>query len=117
MDALFIHPCHFTELKYFGQRSSFVEYKALTHTKSFLLEWSKRLKTIYNLDYYYSPSGYYTCAYADDEFRKWDEEGLKFLNKEYGITHILTFADVQLQLPIVAQNKKYIVYDCQNLGH
>ena len=34
-DALFIHPCHFTELKYFGERSSFVEYKALTHTKSF----------------------------------------------------------------------------------
>lgn len=117
IDALFLHPCHFTELKYFGRRSSFVEYKALTHTKSFLLEWSERLKLVYKLDYNHSPAGYATCSFADGNFRQLTIEEISSLHREYGVTHLLTWKDVELTLPIVAANDTYVVYDCQNLGH
>jgi hypothetical protein len=112
-DALFIHPCHFTELKYFGERSSFVEYKALTHTKSFLKEWSERLALIYRLDYTSSPAGYQTCRYADEQFRKWTADDLLEFNSRYGITHIITYADTPLDLPVVAANDTYVLYDCR----
>lgn len=113
-DALFIHPCHFTELKYFGERSSFVEYKALTHTKSFLKEWSERLALIYRLDYNNSPAGYQTCRFADEQFRKWTNADLLELNRQYGITHIITYSDTQLGLPVIAANATYTLYDCRN---
>jgi hypothetical protein len=110
VDALFIQPCHFSELKYFGERASYVDYKALTHTQQFLSIWWTRLEEVYHLDAYTSPPGYNTCAFADQQFQLWDSNSLLDFQKTSGVTHILTYREHLLDFPVVAGNATYIIY-------
>ena len=47
-DALFITPTDFTHLKYYGERSTYVDYKATIHFRSKLVEWYDRIGDIYS---------------------------------------------------------------------
>lgn len=109
-DALFIEPCSFTDLKYYGQRSSIVDYKALTHRKSFILEWASRFEDVYDLDINTAPRGLKTPAYADEQFRKLSADYILELQQKYKLTHILTFADCNYPFEIVAENSRYKIY-------
>jgi hypothetical protein len=109
-DALFIHPCHFTELTYFGERSSYVDYKALTHTKIFLSEWARRMEQVYQIDFDTSPAGFYTCSFADEQLMGYSAIDLTTLAKNTGITHLLTYRRQVLDLPVIAQNATYVIY-------
>lgn len=111
VDALFIQPCHFTELKYFGERSSYVDYKALTHTQQFLSIWWTRLEEVYQLDLDATPAGYGTCSYANQQLVQWDYDRLINFHSTSGVTHILTFREHQLDFPVVASNDTYIIYE------
>ena len=79
---MFIHPCGFTELKFFGERSSYVDYKALTHSKAFLTEWARRLQYVYHLITPALPAGYATSSYADEQLGKLSTEELKQMYAE-----------------------------------
>jgi hypothetical protein len=50
-NALFAHPIGFTELKFYGQRSSFVDYKVLVHTRQAMHEWMRRIELLYGLNW------------------------------------------------------------------
>ncbi|HAE13621.1 MAG: hypothetical protein H6548_07575 [Chitinophagales bacterium] len=110
-DALFIHPCGFTELKFFGERSSYVDYKALTHSKAFLTEWARRLQYVYHLDYTSSPAGYATSSYADEQLGKLSTEELKQMYAEKGIGYLITYRTSPApDLPVMASNDTYVLY-------
>jgi hypothetical protein len=47
---------------------------------------------------------------ADEHFRALSEAKLKELHHSYGISHIVTFADVQLPFALLYKNDKYALY-------
>jgi hypothetical protein len=114
-NALFIHPCSFSALKTYGQRSSFVEFKAITHKKSFFKEWGNRFCLAYSLDYSMNAKGLGICQLADTNYRNYPLSKISLLTNETGITHLITFADVLYPLPIVAKNESYVLYDVSSL--
>lgn len=110
-DALLIQPAGLDEIKYYSMRSSYIDYKALTHTKGFIREWSKRFEEVYGI----APAtseviSFAAVGVADAHLREISPEQLDHLHRTKHITHLVTFADVQLPYPVVAQNTKYIVY-------
>ncbi len=110
-DALFIQPASLDELKYYSKRSGYVDYKALTHTKGFIHEWSARFEEIYSINPATSDViSFAAVGLADQHFRNLTPDTLQHLHTTRGITHIVTFADVALPYPIIAQNQRYIVY-------
>lgn len=114
VDALFIQPASLDELKYYSRRSGYVDYKALTHTKGFIQEWSERFKEIYQVDPATSDIiSFAAVSLADQQFRNLTPATLSQLHITRGITHIVTFADVELPFHIIAMNQSYIVYQLQ----
>ncbi len=111
-DALFIQPCSFDELKNYGQRSSYVDYKALTHTKSFIQEWSYRFEEVYNINALTSPEISFEAANkADENFLKISPEKLELLKREKGITHIIIPIETELPFKVIGRNTKYTIYE------
>ncbi|MBC8047740.1 MAG: hypothetical protein H7Y00_13165 [Fimbriimonadaceae bacterium] len=113
-NALFIQPCNFTTLKYYGERSSLVDYKALTHRKSFILEWAKRFEDVYDLKIEESPIGLKTSMYANNKFKNLSADYISQLQEKYGITHLLTFKTSKYPFPIIAQNEVYVIYEIED---
>lgn len=113
-DALLIQPASLDEIKYYSQRSGYVDYKALTHTKGFILEWAERFKEIYHVDPATSKViSFAAVGLADQQFRNLTPATLHQLHVTRGITHIVTFADVELPFHVIAMNQSYIVYQLQ----
>lgn len=111
-NALFIEPCSFDQLKYYGQRSSFVDYKALTHSKSFIKEWTTRFKAVYQIDPLTSETISFTAMReADERYRKLTTEQLTALKTQYGITHIIMYADNPLPFKKLASNDRFAIYE------
>ncbi len=49
-DALFLTPPNFTYLKHYGERSTYVDYKAIVHHKTAMQEWYRRVKQVFQFD-------------------------------------------------------------------
>ena len=89
-DATFLTPPNYTYLKHFGERSTYVDYKAIVHHKSAMKEWYKRIKDIY-------------------QFKGIEKNSLERLNnanlptdaasiqkfRSIGITHLITEQEIQ----------------------
>ncbi|HMZ88486.1 MAG TPA: hypothetical protein PLM90_03615 [Chitinophagales bacterium] len=106
-----IQPAGMDELKYYSERSSFVDYKALTHTKGFIKEWSRRFELVYDIDPATSKViSFDAVRLADEHFRALTPEKLRELHQTYAISHIVTFADVQLPFALLYKNEKYALY-------
>ncbi len=110
LDATFIYPIAFTELKYYGERSSYLDFKILVHRKQKMVEWYRRMKLIYGLDNDSKQKGLNANDLADDYFTGLNEAALANLKEREGITHILTFTNHQLSLPVIAENNRYKIY-------
>jgi len=82
-DALFITPSDFTHLKYYGERSTYVDYKATIHFHSKLQEWRHRIDQIYQLPY--SDINSKLQLTSQGLFLSTDNEYLK----KIGITHVI----------------------------
>ncbi|MDX5347411.1 MAG: hypothetical protein LPJ89_06065 [Hymenobacteraceae bacterium] len=109
-DALFIYPINYSELKYYGRRSSYVDYKILVHRQDKMLEWHERIKEIYGVSADGPYSGFSVFPPADQFFTSFTENDLKTLRQKHGITHILTFATHELGFPVEAENKEWKIY-------
>lgn len=109
-NALFIQPCSFSALKYYGERASVVDYKALTHRKGFIIEWAQRFQDVYQINFDTDPSGLNTTAFADSQFKNLSESDILALQKKYDINYVLTFSDVYYIFPLIAENEKYKIY-------
>lgn len=111
-NALFIEPCSLDELKYYGQRSSYVDYKALTHSKSFLKEWAVRFEDVYGINALTSLEiSFEAMNKADENLLKITPERLRELKKEKGITHIILPNEAVLPFKVVTRNTEYTIYE------
>lgn len=109
-DALFIYPIDFTELKSYGERSGYADYKALSHRKTELSQWYKRTEELYGINRETQLEGKVLFEEAHQNFRSLTTEKLLKLSQTKGITHLLTWADHTVNLPVVAKNEAWIIY-------
>ncbi|MFZ4544144.1 MAG: DUF6798 domain-containing protein [Saprospiraceae bacterium] len=108
-NAVFLTPASCTAFKFYSKRSSYVDFKAVTHSKSDLVEWFQRIQDVYHLE----NSGKYgldLTALADQNFSNLKEAELPDL-KSKGITHLLAPIGVKVNCRIIAQNKDFLIYE------
>ncbi len=105
-DALFVTPTDFTHLKYYGERSTYVDYKATIHFHSKLVEWYRRIQDIY-------PQ---TNTASDSNFRliqhQFDPSPTQLQHfKSLGITHIITPSKPKSDARIIAHTGNYWIVE------
>jgi hypothetical protein len=109
-DAVFIQPFENTELKYYAQRSSYVEFKANVRNRAYVCQWADRIKQVYGVGAGMEVNGFALQQLANDKFYTLTHSELETL-KANGVTHILTRKG---KLPalgtFVTGNNSYEVY-------
>jgi len=109
-DAVFIQPFENTELKYYAQRSSYVEFKANVRNKIFVKEWAKRVEEVFSINPQMDLKGFSLQQVADAYFYHSSKERLGLL-KTKGVTHVLTKKEFPLSTgKLILQNDTYAVY-------
>ena len=88
MDAVFIQPFEMTALKFYGQRSSYVEFKAIAKNQKDLKIWYERVQEVFGLSYEVDKSGFDMQGKADEHLDNLTEEQLVNLKKE-GVTNMI----------------------------
>jgi len=108
--AVFVQPLMFTELKYYSQRSSFVDYKAAPRNGTGMKEWYRRLNMVYGLNANGNKKGFEVIAEADSFYSHLPVEKILEL-KQNGVTHVLTKKEFPLSSgTLILQNNTYAVY-------
>lgn len=109
-NAVFIQPFEMTALKFYGQRSSYVEFKAIAKNQKDLQTWYDRIGEIYALDYKTDKNGFNMQWKANDNLNKLDETKLAKLQAE-GVTHIICSTNkYKLQHKLILSENGYFVY-------
>jgi hypothetical protein len=88
LDAVFIQPFEMTALKFYGQRSSYVEFKAIAKNQKDLKVWYERVQEVFGLSYDVDKSGFDMQGKADEHLDNLTEEQLVNLKKE-GVTNMI----------------------------
>jgi len=109
-DAVFVQPFDNTELKFYGQRSSFVEFKANVRHKNFVGEWYRRVQIVYGISTTDAQQGFQLKDKADANY--YTTNAWTFNNKSgYGITHMLVKRDYKPPYgTLILSNNSYAVY-------
>lgn len=110
IDAVFVQPFDNTELKWFGKRSSYVEFKANVRHPKMVMEWYKRINEVYGVSIGDRKKGFELTEKANNNFKNLSENSLRKLKNE-GVTHLLTFAPAKVHFgKLILKNKSYAVY-------
>ncbi len=110
VDALFAHPIDFVELKVYGARSGYVDYKALSHRKIEMQGWYERTGELYRVDLETDTSVEPLFVQAHRNFEALEADDFRQLSKEKGITHVLTRVGHVLDLQRVGGNDEWVIY-------
>ena len=108
-DALFIIPIGNTHFKYYAERSTYIDYKAVIHRKSVIPIWYQRVQEVYGINIQTRQSGKNIDAVANDFYKKRTIQDLEVFAKK-GINYWMTFKEVDLPLEKIAENEKYVIY-------
>jgi hypothetical protein len=109
-DAVFIQPFENTELKFYAQRSSYIEFKANVRNKIFVSEWYKRIQKVFGVSYSALEKGFLLQEKADKYFYSLSPAALRDL-KDEGVTHILTKKEFPPSAgTLILSNNSYAVY-------
>ena len=109
-DAVFIQPFDNTELKFYGQRSSFVEFKANVRHKKYVGDWYQRILLIYGLSPNSSEKGFALKDLADVNYYTHNLWRFNARNG-FGITHMLVNKDYKPPFgTLIVSNNTYAVY-------
>ncbi|PIP54199.1 MAG: hypothetical protein COX07_06605 [Bacteroidetes bacterium CG23_combo_of_CG06-09_8_20_14_all_32_9] len=109
INACFVTPIDFTELKFHGQRSSYIDYKLPVHSKSGIIEWMNRITRVYNIDYRNTEKGFEVSKKASENYYRLTSQNFIAL-KKFGVTHILTHISQKLPFCEVAKNNEFVIY-------
>ena len=109
-DAVFVQPFDNTELKFYAQRSSFVEFKANVRHKNFVGEWYRRIRIVYGISADDVQQGFKLQDKADANY--YTTSTWQFERKAgYGVTHMLVKKDYKpLYGNLILSNNSYAVY-------
>lgn len=109
-DAVFIQPFEMTALKFYGQRSSYVEFKAIAKNQKDLKIWYHRIQEVFGLDYNVDKSGFDMRDKANTHLDNLDEAQLASLRQE-GVTNIICHtAKYQQGHKLILSENGYYVY-------
>jgi hypothetical protein len=110
-NAVFIQPFENTELKFYGQRSSYVEFKANVRNRKNVAEWYRRIQLVYYVSVKEAGKGFRLEHDANDYFfNGLQAEDLAVLKRE-GVTHILTRKEFPVSGgTLILWNGTYAVY-------
>lgn len=108
--AVFIQPFENTELKFYAQRSSFVDFKANVRNKLFVKKWANRLQLVYGISSDSFAKGFALQSTADSFFYSLSSRQIATL-KSKGVTHVLTSRKVPFSSgTLILANHSYAVY-------
>ena len=108
-DATFIVPMHFTEFKYFSERSLYIDYKSVVHRKDALPLWYTRIQDVYQIDISDRQEGLELYNQGKINYSTLDLDEIEAL-KAKGIDYIVTYSTVSYPLDIISSNEEYIIY-------
>jgi hypothetical protein len=108
-NSVFVQPASLTSLKFFSEKSSFVDVKANVQTKDGFKNWYERVQKVYQLNLTNRDFSKSLFVQADEKFYQLREADFLALKKE-GVTHILTKKTHQLNFLKVDENEEYVVY-------
>lgn len=112
-DAVFIQDFDNTELKFYAQRSSYVEFKANVRHKSKVREWFLRINEVYFPDGLPETKGFNLRVQGQQNFLFISNERLQLL-KSKGVTHMLRSEKEKTVIHTTAKkiftNSGYAVY-------
>jgi len=108
-DALFLIPKDNTHFKYYSQRNSYVDYKAIVHRKSFIPTWYQRVQDVYGVNVNDRRTTDVNQK-ANNFYKNLSVEKLKEFS-ENGVTHLLTFKEVKLPFEVVGENGEFVIYE------
>jgi hypothetical protein len=86
--AVVIQPFAMTGFKYYAERSSYVEFKAIPKNRKDVQLWYSRIGEVYGLDYMRDNEGFGMAAKADTYLNTLTRTQLDSLHKE-GVTHAI----------------------------
>lgn len=108
-NAVFIQPFDFTELKFYGMRSCYVEFKANVRHKNAIGEWHRRIGEVYGITTGGKETGFALQTAADAYYNRLDDKRKNVLRQE-GVTHVIIQRGIVTgQVPVVS-NSSYEVY-------
>ena len=111
IDAVFIQPFEMTALKFYGQRSSYVEFKAIAKNQKDLKIWYERIQEVFGLNYEMDRTGFDMRWKADEHLDNLSEEQLSTLKKE-GVTDIICRTEMyQHGHKLILAENGYFVYE------
>lgn len=110
IDAVFVQPFEMTALKFYGQRSSYVEFKAIAKNQKDLKVWYERIQEVFGLSYEVDKNGFNMQWKADDHLDNLGEDQIARLKKE-GVTNIICrTAKYQQGHKLILSENGYFVY-------
>ncbi len=111
LDAVFIQPFEVTGLKFYAQRSSYVDFKAIAKNQKDTREWYRRIQEVYGLDYHTDVSGFHMQDKANEHLDHLDETALAKLRME-GVTHMICHTDqYRAAHHLILSENGYYVYE------
>jgi hypothetical protein len=109
-DAVFIQPFEMTALKFYGQRSSYVEFKAIAKNQKDLKIWYERVQEVFGLNYEVDRSGFDMREKADSYLDRLSDVQLTKLKME-GVTNVICHTpDYQRGHKLILSENSYFVY-------
>jgi hypothetical protein len=110
IDAVFVQPFEMTALKFYGQRSSYVEFKAIAKNQKDLKVWYERIQEVFGLSYETDKNGFNMQWKADEHLDNLGEDQIARLKKE-GVTNIICrTAKYQQGHKLILSENGYFVY-------
>ena len=88
IDAVFVQPFEMTALKFYGQRSSYVDFKAIAKSQKDCAEWYRRIHEVYGLEYPTDRGGFIMELKANQYLNQLNESQWMLLKRE-GVTHLI----------------------------
>lgn len=117
-DALFLIPPQLTRFRHVAERSVYVDFKSISHNTTYLLKWSERMKEVYGLDAFdgHPEGGFERIPEAIEYYYGLSKQELLALRSEAGVTHMLSAATHDLDLPIISESETYVIYKLEDGG-
>ncbi|GEM_PF-1252949 len=113
LEAIFLIPPGSTRFRHVAQRSVWVDFKSISHNKSYLKAWSERVQLVYGLkaSQIQRAGGFECIPDAKTFYYSLTESQLWALKKQKGVTHILTKKEHILPFPVASKSEEYVVYE------
>jgi hypothetical protein len=110
-DALFVQPADFNMLKFFGERSTFVDWLAFPNNQNVQQEWYHRIEKLYRTNWATRDLAKTVIQQMNDNFYHLQTADFQKLHHEDGVTHILTKKTHLLNFPKTLENEEFVIYE------